>query len=104
MTLTVRVSRVPINQLNLDHAGQGKTCMSKHAANCTHQHTHRQTKKHKRVHKHATGDGSSRAQFPPVLSQLLVDLGHPAASSRKKDEESGGDGKMEREEWIERGR
>lgn len=46
--------------------------MRKRVADCTHRHAHAGKQKHKRVHKHSPGDGSSRAQLPPVVSQLLV--------------------------------
>lgn len=65
MTLTVRVSRAPAVQSNPDCSDE---------ADCTRlsTHTHKEENTTKPGHKRAAGDGLSRAQLPPVLSQLLM--------------------------------
>lgn len=75
MTLTARVSRVPINQLNPDRGDKARrawtsTYASVWPASCINTHIGKQ--KHKQAHKHTPEDGSLRSQLPPALSQLLV--------------------------------
>ena len=100
MTLTASVSRAPVIQLNPDRADEAGRARASVYASERPDHMHRHTKKkHERAHKHAPGDGSSRARFPPVLSQLLAGLGHTAAScggkNKKKMRGKWGDGKTE---------
>lgn len=49
-----------------EHA-RTQTCGQPHAPAYT-----RASEKHAQTHKHTPGGGSSRAQLPPVLSQLMV--------------------------------
>lgn len=68
MTLTARVSRVPVIRLNPDRADAARrACASTYAIDI-----HKGKQKHARAQNMHEGGGLSRVQLPPVLSQLLV--------------------------------
>lgn len=78
MTLTVRVSRMPVIQLNPDCADKARAARAGRVrmrvcalAACIGAHTGKQ--EHKRAHKHTPGGAAHPGpSSPPVLFQLLV--------------------------------
>lgn len=96
MTPTVRVSRVPIIQLNPDRADMAQTRMSKRvckrAAGRTRSRTHGQAKKKKKkiTSEHTntrTGGGGGRlveGSDPSSVVPVAGDLGQTAASSARQ--------------------